>query len=75
MLRIRYGFMDGTPRSLNRTGLFLGVSRERVRQIEQRALRRLREWVKEEEQRGQSDIDKVESASRNSSLKAAGANA
>ncbi len=63
VLRIRYGFMDGTPRSLNRTGMFLGVSRERVRQIEQRALRRLREWVEEEEQRGQKDINAVGSES------------
>ncbi len=52
VLRIRYGFMDGAPRSLNRTGTFLGVSRERVRQIERRALMRIREWMAEEERRG-----------------------
>jgi len=71
VLRIRYGFMDGTPRSLNRTGMFLGVSRERVRQIEQRALRRLREWVEEEEQRGQIDINAVGSSPRQKSRKVA----
>ncbi|MFH1145284.1 MAG: RNA polymerase sigma factor RpoD/SigA, partial [Candidatus Eisenbacteria bacterium] len=49
VLRIRYGFMDGRPRSLTQTGLFLGVSRERIRQIEKRALRRLREWIEREE--------------------------
>lgn len=52
VLRIRYGLMDGTPRSLTRTGLFIGVSRERIRQIEGRALRRLREWIEQEERRG-----------------------
>ncbi len=49
VLRIRYGFIDGRPRSLTQTGTFLGVSRERIRQIEKRALRRLREWVEREE--------------------------
>ncbi len=58
VLRIRYGFMDGTPRSLNRTGTFLGVSRERVRQIERRALMRLREWMAEEERRGAEVLEK-----------------
>jgi RNA polymerase sigma factor (sigma-70 family) len=49
VLKIRYGFIDGQARSLTRVGFFLGVSRERVRQIEKRALRRLREWVEAEE--------------------------
>jgi RNA polymerase sigma factor (sigma-70 family) len=49
VLRIRYGYMDGRPRSLTQTGSFLGVSRERIRQIEKRALRRLREWIEREE--------------------------
>jgi RNA polymerase primary sigma factor len=49
VLRIRYGFIDGTPRSLTHTGLFLHVSRERVRQIEKAALERLRSWFREEE--------------------------
>ncbi len=59
VLRIRYGLMDGTPRSLTRTGLFLGVSRERVRQIERRALMRLREWIEEEERRGVETLKSV----------------
>jgi RNA polymerase primary sigma factor len=50
VLRIRYGFIDGRPRSLTQTGMFLGVSRERVRQIEKRALRRLREWIETQEE-------------------------
>jgi RNA polymerase primary sigma factor len=59
VLRIRYGLMDGTPRSLTRTGLFLGVSRERVRQIERRALLRLREWIEGEERRGMETLKRV----------------
>ncbi len=59
VLRIRYGLMDGTPRSLTRTGLFLGVSRERVRQIERRALMRLREWIEGEERRGAETLGRA----------------
>jgi len=59
VLRIRYGLMDGTPRSLTRTGMFLGVSRERVRQIERRALRRLREWIETEERRGAELLERM----------------
>ncbi len=61
-LRIRYGLMDGRPRSLTRTGLFLGVSRERVRQIERRALKRLREWIEEEERRGAQVLERLRSS-------------
>jgi DNA-directed RNA polymerase sigma subunit (sigma70/sigma32) len=49
VLRIRYGFIDGKPRSLTHTGFFLHVSRERVRQIEKAALERLRAWLADEE--------------------------
>ncbi len=42
VIRIRYGFFDGVGRTLQQTGDELGVSRERVRQIEVRALARLR---------------------------------
>lgn len=39
----RYGMRDGRPCTLNEIGLELDLSRERVRQIERRALDRLRE--------------------------------
>ncbi|MDD4857592.1 MAG: RNA polymerase sigma factor RpoD/SigA [Candidatus Krumholzibacteria bacterium] len=42
ILRIRYGFYDGELHTLAETGEELNVSRERVRQLETRALRKLR---------------------------------
>jgi len=42
ILRIRYGFHDGATRTLQQTGEHFGISRERVRQIESRALEKLR---------------------------------
>jgi RNA polymerase primary sigma factor len=42
VLRIRYGFHDGAARTLQETGEHFGISRERVRQIESRALAKLR---------------------------------
>ena len=45
VLRIRYGFHDGVARSLAETGEHFGVSRERVRQIEIRALAKLRRAI------------------------------
>jgi RNA polymerase primary sigma factor len=42
ILRIRYGFYDGVSRTLAQTGEHFGISRERVRQIESRALEKLR---------------------------------
>ncbi|MBN2393991.1 MAG: sigma-70 family RNA polymerase sigma factor [Anaerolineae bacterium] len=42
VLRRRFGFNDGEPQTLSAVADDLEVSRERVRQIEQRALRKLR---------------------------------
>jgi RNA polymerase primary sigma factor len=42
ILRLRYGLDDGEPHTLAETGEAINVSRERVRQLEMRALRRLR---------------------------------
>ena len=45
VLRIRYGFYDGVARTLAQTGEHFGISRERVRQIESRALDKLRRAI------------------------------
>jgi RNA polymerase primary sigma factor len=45
VLRIRYGFHDGAARTLQETGEHFGISRERVRQIESRALQKLRDAI------------------------------
>ena len=45
ILRIRYGFHDGITRSLQETGEHFRISRERVRQIEGRALAKLRRAI------------------------------
>ena len=41
MLQLRYGLAGGEPLSLGRIGEQLGLTRERVRQIEHEALERL----------------------------------
>ena len=45
VLRIRYGFDSGEAQSLAATGEQIGVSRERIRQIEKRALEKLKEYI------------------------------
>jgi len=42
ILQLRYGLLDGTSHSLTEIGEILHVSRERVRQIETKALQKLR---------------------------------
>lgn len=43
VLRFRYGLVDGKSRTLEDIGKILGVTRERVRQIETKALKRLQD--------------------------------
>ena len=45
MIRIRYGFEDGEAHSLAATGERLGVSRERIRQIEKASLTKLKRFI------------------------------
>lgn len=42
VLRLRFGLEDGSPRTLEEVGRMFNVTRERVRQIEAKALRKLR---------------------------------
>ena len=42
VLRMRFGFEDGNPRTLEEVGQVFAVTRERIRQIEAKALRKLR---------------------------------
>ena len=42
VLRLRYGLDDGHPRTLEEVGKEFHVTRERIRQIEAKALRKLR---------------------------------
>jgi RNA polymerase primary sigma factor len=49
IVRIRYGFYDGMVHTLAQTGGLFGISRERVRQIEARALQKLRRAIESQE--------------------------
>lgn len=42
VLRLRYGLLDGKTHTLEEVGREFGVTRERIRQIEQKALRKLK---------------------------------
>ena len=42
MLQLRFGLDDGRSRTLEEVGREFGVTRERIRQIEAKALKRLR---------------------------------
>ncbi len=46
VLRLRYGLEDGNVHTLEETGQVLGVTRERIRQLESRALEKLRKTAK-----------------------------
>jgi RNA polymerase primary sigma factor len=47
ILMYRYGLENGESHSLEETGRVLGVTRERIRQLEERAMRRIREMAEE----------------------------
>jgi RNA polymerase primary sigma factor len=51
VLRYRFGIGDGYPRTLEEVGSIFNVTRERVRQIEAKALRKLRHPSRSEQLR------------------------
>ncbi|MDD3297114.1 MAG: sigma-70 family RNA polymerase sigma factor [Candidatus Omnitrophica bacterium] len=51
VLDLRFGITNGKPHTLAEVADNLGVSRERVRQIEQEALKKLRKYAKEEQKK------------------------
>ncbi|MDE0301309.1 MAG: RNA polymerase sigma factor RpoD [Candidatus Poribacteria bacterium] len=52
VLRMRFGIEDGCPRTLEEVGVEFKVTRERIRQIEAKALRRLRHPRRSQKLRG-----------------------
>lgn len=51
IIQLRFGFEDGNPRSLSYIALILELSRERVRQIEAKAMQKLRQPKQRKEMR------------------------
>ncbi|MFA5118322.1 MAG: RNA polymerase sigma factor RpoD/SigA [Candidatus Omnitrophota bacterium] len=49
VLDYRFGLMDGTTHTLAEVAKKLGLSRERIRQIEEEALKKLRSFIKQQE--------------------------
>jgi len=47
ILALRFGLQDGTPKTLEQVGEHFGVTRERIRQIQEQALRKLRSKIEE----------------------------
>jgi RNA polymerase primary sigma factor len=45
IIKMRFGLDDGTPKTLEEIGRILGITRERVRQIQYKALAKLREMA------------------------------
>ena len=56
ILRLRYGFFDDRPRTLAETGEHFGLSRERIRQLEERALLKLRHLLESDAAESQATV-------------------
>jgi RNA polymerase primary sigma factor len=56
VIRLRFGMIDGMPRTLEEVGLIFSLTRERIRQIEAKALRKLRHKSRAEKLRDCVDL-------------------
>ena len=56
VIRLRFGLGDGTPRTLEEVGTIFKVTRERVRQIEAKALRKLRHPSRSQKLKGYGEM-------------------
>lgn len=45
IIRLRFGMVDGEPKSLSEVGEIFGLSKERVRQVESRAMYKLKKCL------------------------------
>lgn len=52
----RFGLLDGKPRTLEEVGLEFNVTRERIRQIEAKALRKMRHPIRSKQLKAFSDL-------------------
>ncbi|MGI5454619.1 RNA polymerase sigma factor [Streptomyces sp. CA-249302] len=55
VVQLRYGLVDGRPRTLEEIGRIFGVTRERIRQIESKTLNKLRDHAFADQLRGYLD--------------------
>ncbi|MFI5284556.1 MAG: sigma-70 family RNA polymerase sigma factor, partial [Candidatus Dormibacterales bacterium] len=56
VLQLRFGLIDGHQRTLEEVGKRFGVTRERIRQIESRALHKLRHPIRSKKLRDHVDL-------------------
>ena len=52
ILSLRFGLKDGVPHTLRDTAKHFGITRERVRQIEAAAMKKIREMMVQQEKEG-----------------------
>jgi RNA polymerase primary sigma factor len=57
VVKLRYGLEDGRMRTLEEIGRVFGVTRERVRQIESKAMRKLKQPERNAVLKGYTDTD------------------
>jgi RNA polymerase primary sigma factor len=61
-LEQRFGLLDGSPRTLEEVGQNFRVTRERIRQIEAKALRKMRHPTRMRQLHGFLEIEKPDTA-------------